>query len=61
MSAKDILETFGKNGLIVETIRRRGQSKGWLQGTSVMGSFHGKKGSLRIKEKQKVYLYRWFT
>lgn len=47
MNSKDILEVIGKNGLIIETTRSRGQSKAWMQGTSEMGSFYGKKKALR--------------
>ena len=46
MNSKSILEGFGKNGFLVKTIRRTGQSEDRLQDTSVIGSLYDKKAAL---------------
>ena len=46
INSKSILEFFGKNGLLVKTIRRTGYRESWLQDTSVMVSLYGKKAAL---------------
>lgn len=40
------LEVFGKNWFVVKAISGKGYSERCLQGTSVMGSFYGRKKSL---------------